>query len=115
MYRTAYFAFFHTHSIYSVVFRGNSSHRLKILHQQQVVVKILANVPIGLPCQQIFTNLRKLHVLSILICETLIQIHRILSKYILRQKVHEYNTRNALRIRTIQVINHCQVISKVFK
>jgi len=98
--RSVYFANFHSHLRYDILFWGGDPQSMKILKLQKKVVRLICNVKRETSCRELFRTLNILPVPCVYIMETVYYIK--LNNEGLKQNLakHDYKTRNRLDFKT---------------
>lgn len=96
--RSAYFAFFQSIISYGLLLWGNSCHVQRILILQKKAVRIITNAQKLDHCKTLFIKLGCLTVINLYIYTVLIYTKENLNSQLLRQDIHNYNTRNSNKI-----------------
>jgi hypothetical protein len=96
--RSIYFAYFHTHLKYGLIFWGGDSKSKTIFKLQEIVIRIISGVNRLSSCRQLFTDLNLLPLHCIYIFELVCYIISHFRELDQNIAVHNYNTCQKLNL-----------------
>jgi hypothetical protein len=91
--RSIYFAYFHTHLRYGVIFWGGGTESESIFKLQKQVIRIISGVGRHTSCRQLFRNLGILPIACLYMLEILWYIKVNIEKLHKNTEIHSHNTR----------------------
>jgi hypothetical protein len=98
--RAIYFANFHSHLSYGILFWGSDSQGIKVFKLQKKVVRLICNVKKRMSCREWFKKLKILPMPCVYIMEMVYQIKINLKGLKQNLTIHEYKTQQRFDLQT---------------
>jgi hypothetical protein len=96
--RSFYFAYFHAHLKYGLIFWSGGTESKSIFKLQKWVIRIISRVGIHTSCRQLFSNLHILHIVCLCIPEILCYIKINFEKLKQNTEIHSHSTHQKLNL-----------------
>lgn len=96
--RLAYYGLFQSHILYGLLAWGHSTHVSNVLIIQKKAIRNIAGAQLLAHCRPLFIQLKIPTVINLYIFHILLYTKSNLNNFLLRQDIHNHNTRNRSRI-----------------
>lgn len=97
---TAYYGLIHSQITYAILVWGHSPHAATVFAIQRRAIRVIAGLGYRDDCRDAFKNLKVLTLCSIYVLQCLLHVKENESKYIKRDTIHLYHTRNSNKLQT---------------
>lgn len=98
--KTAYFAMFHSHLCYGIMFWGLASDAGRIFVLQKQAIRSLCSLQYNESCRTHFRKENVLTLVSVFILAVVCFVHSNLDQFVINGSTHEYNTRQRHELET---------------